>query len=40
MTSSQSAPLGGTVGDKHGRFGWLVTDFTERVPGVAHAIVV
>ncbi len=24
----------------HGRFGWLVTDFTERVPGVAHAVVV
>lgn len=22
------------------RFGWLVTDFAERVPGVAHAIVV
>lgn len=22
------------------RFGWLVTDFTERVPGVAHAVVV
>lgn len=22
------------------RFGWLVTDFSERVPGVAHAIVV
>ena len=22
------------------RFGWLATDFTERVPGVAHAIVV
>jgi predicted regulator of Ras-like GTPase activity (Roadblock/LC7/MglB family) len=21
-------------------FGWLVTDFTERVPGVAHAVVV
>jgi hypothetical protein len=31
MTSSQSP---------QGRFGWLVTDFTERVPGVAHAIVV
>lgn len=31
MTSSQSS---------QGRFGWLVTDFTERVPGVAHAIVV
>src|ERR1700716_949761 len=49
MTSSQSAHLGGTVGDKHlggmvggqhSRFGWLVTDFTERVPGVAHAIAV
>lgn len=24
----------------HSRFGWLVTDFTERVPGVAHAVVV
>ena len=24
----------------NGRFGWLVTDFTERVPGVAHAVVV
>jgi hypothetical protein len=24
----------------HGRFGWLVTDFTERVAGVAHAVVV
>lgn len=23
-----------------GQFGWLVTDFTERVPGVAHAVVV
>jgi uncharacterized protein len=23
-----------------GRFGWLVTNFVERVPGVAHAIVV
>lgn len=22
------------------RFGWLVTDFSERVPGVAHAVVV
>ena len=22
------------------RFGWLVTNFAERVPGVAHAIVV
>ncbi|HEX3789377.1 MAG TPA: roadblock/LC7 domain-containing protein [Pseudonocardiaceae bacterium] len=22
------------------RFGWLVTDFTERVPGAAHAVVV
>jgi predicted regulator of Ras-like GTPase activity (Roadblock/LC7/MglB family) len=31
MTSSQS---------RHGRFGWLITDFTERVPGVAHAVVV
>jgi uncharacterized protein len=31
MTSSQSP---------QGRFGWLVTDFTERVPGVAHAVVV
>ena len=31
MTSSQSP---------QGRFGWLVTEFTERVPGVAHAIVV
>ena len=30
MTSSQA----------QGRFGWLVNDFTERVPGVAHAIVV
>lgn len=31
MTSSQSP---------QSRFGWLVTDFTERVPGVAHAVVV
>lgn len=31
MTTSQS---------QHDRFGWLVTDFTERVPGVAHAVVV
>ena len=31
MTSSQSS---------QSRFGWLVTDFTERVPGVAHAVVV
>ncbi len=23
-----------------GQFGWLITDFTERVPGVAHAVVV
>jgi uncharacterized protein len=23
-----------------GRFGWLVTNFVERVPGVAHAVVV
>lgn len=23
-----------------GRFGWLVNDFTERVPGVAHTVVV
>ena len=30
MTSSQA----------QGRFGWLVNDFTERVPGVAHAIAV
>ncbi|MGW3469696.1 roadblock/LC7 domain-containing protein [Saccharopolyspora sp. NPDC000995] len=22
------------------QFGWLITDFTERVPGVAHAVVV
>lgn len=25
---------------KQERFGWLVTDFAERVPGVAHAVVV
>lgn len=25
---------------QHDRFGWLVTDFAERVPGVAHAVVV
>jgi len=31
MTSSQSS---------QSRFGWLVTEFTERVPGVAHAVVV
>jgi predicted regulator of Ras-like GTPase activity (Roadblock/LC7/MglB family) len=31
MTSSQST---------QSRFGWLVNDFTERVPGVAHAVVV
>ncbi|HWC82455.1 MAG TPA: roadblock/LC7 domain-containing protein [Pseudonocardiaceae bacterium] len=31
MTSTQSS---------QSRFGWLVTDFTERVPGVAHAVVV
>lgn len=31
MTSSQAT---------QDRFGWLVTDFTERVPGVAHAVVV
>lgn len=24
----------------HNRFGWLVTNFAERVPGVAHAVVV
>jgi hypothetical protein len=30
MTSSQA----------QGRFGWMVNDFTERVPGVAHAIAV
>jgi hypothetical protein len=30
MTSSQA----------QGRFGWLVNDFAERVPGVAHAIAV
>jgi predicted regulator of Ras-like GTPase activity (Roadblock/LC7/MglB family) len=31
MTAPQTQP---------GRFGWLVTNFAERVPGVAHAIVV
>jgi uncharacterized protein len=31
MNSRQSQPS---------QFGWLVTDFTERVPGVAHAVVV
>jgi uncharacterized protein len=31
MTTPQSPPS---------RFGWLVTNFAERVPGVAHAIVV
>lgn len=31
MSSYQSQPS---------QFGWLVTDFTERVPGVAHAVVV
>jgi predicted regulator of Ras-like GTPase activity (Roadblock/LC7/MglB family) len=31
MTTGQS---------QHGRFGWLVSDFAERVPGVAHAVVV
>ena len=31
MTSSQVQP---------GQFGWLVNDFAERVPGVAHAVVV
>ncbi|QGK71212.1 roadblock/LC7 domain-containing protein [Allosaccharopolyspora coralli] len=31
MNSEQSHPS---------QFGWLITDFTERVPGVAHAVVV
>jgi predicted regulator of Ras-like GTPase activity (Roadblock/LC7/MglB family) len=31
MTSSQSQPS---------QFGWLVNDFADRVPGVAHAVVV
>jgi predicted regulator of Ras-like GTPase activity (Roadblock/LC7/MglB family) len=31
MTSTQSQPR---------QFGWLVNDFAERVPGVAHAVVV
>jgi predicted regulator of Ras-like GTPase activity (Roadblock/LC7/MglB family) len=31
MNSPQSQPS---------QFGWLVTDFTQRVPGVAHAVVV
>jgi uncharacterized protein len=31
MTAPQTQPS---------RFGWLVTNFAERVPGVAHAIVV
>lgn len=31
MSSNQAKP---------GQFGWLVTDFTERVDGVAHAVVV
>lgn len=31
MSSNQSQP---------GQFGWLVTDFTQRVDGVAHAVVV
>ena len=31
MTGAQSQPS---------RFGWLVSNFTERVPGVAHAVVV
>ena len=31
MTTPQAQPS---------RFGWLVTNFAERVPGVAHAIVV
>src|SRR6266516_6320203 len=25
---------------QHNQFGWLVNDFAERVPGVAHAVVV
>jgi predicted regulator of Ras-like GTPase activity (Roadblock/LC7/MglB family) len=32
MTSAPQSQLG--------KFGWLITDFTERVPGVAHAVVV
>src|SRR2546429_7350075 len=31
MTSTQAQPS---------QFGWLVNDFAERVPGVAHAVVV
>jgi hypothetical protein len=29
-----------TQQSQQSRFGWLVTDFAERVPGVAHAVVV
>lgn len=29
-----------TSGQQSGRFGWLITDFVRRVPGVAHAVVV
>jgi len=29
-----------THGHGQNQFGWLVTEFTERVPGVAHAVVV
>lgn len=34
-TADAAAPLG-----QPNRFGWLVTNFVERVPGVAHAVVV
>lgn len=35
MTAATSTSM-----SQPGRFGWLVTNFVERVPGVAHAVVV
>jgi hypothetical protein len=37
MTASQPTPA--VSGDLN-QFGWLVSNFTERVPGVAHSVVV
>jgi uncharacterized protein len=35
-----TAPDAASALAQPGRFGWLVTNFVERVPGVAHAVVV
>lgn len=40
MTSARQGESTVATRSHLGRFGWLITNFAERVPGVAHAIVV